>query len=34
MSPLVGDDREDTVFHVSLEALQLRDNLIENINND
>lgn len=34
LSPLVGNDREDTVFHVSLEALQLRDNLIENINND
>lgn len=34
ISPLVGTDREETYFHVPIDSLQLRDNLIENINND
>ena len=34
ISPLVGDDRDDTVFHMPIESLQLRNNLIENINHE
>lgn len=34
LSPLVGNDREDTTFHIPIESLQLRDNLIDNINHD